>query len=82
MKIIDRGLINFMQVKDLTVDELKLLIQETVTETIQSLLFDPDADQQLKPEIKQQLLASLQRTQKGERGISAEEVAKNLGLTW
>ncbi|HLO83521.1 MAG TPA: hypothetical protein VK203_00730 [Nostocaceae cyanobacterium] len=54
-----------MQVKDLTVDELKLLIQETVTETIQSLLFDPDADQQLKPEINQQLLDFLKRNQAG-----------------
>jgi hypothetical protein len=31
-----------MQVKDLTIEELKLLIQEAVTETIQSLLIDPD----------------------------------------
>jgi hypothetical protein len=29
-----------MQVKDLTIEELKLLIQETVAETIQSLLID------------------------------------------
>jgi hypothetical protein len=43
-----------MQVKDMTIEELKLLIQETVAETIQS----------------------------GERGIPAQEVAKNLGLTW
>jgi len=71
-----------MQVKDLTVEELKLLIQETVTETIQSLLIDSDEDRQLKPEVKQQLLDSLQRTRSGERGISAEEVAKKLGLNW
>lgn len=31
-----------MQVKDLTIEEFKLLIQETVAETIQSLLIDPD----------------------------------------
>jgi len=73
---------NSMQVKDLTVEELKLLIQETVTETIQSLLNDPDESKKLKPEVKQQLLDSLQRTQAGERGISAEEVAKKLGLNW
>ncbi len=47
-----------MQVKDLTVEELKLLIQETVTETIQSLLNDPDESKKLKPEVKQQLLDS------------------------
>jgi hypothetical protein len=71
-----------MQVKDLTVEELKLLIQETVAETIQSLLFDPDEGQTIKPEVKQQLLESLQLTQAGERGIPAEEVAKKLGLNW
>ncbi|MEH1985460.1 MULTISPECIES: hypothetical protein [unclassified Nostoc] len=66
----------------MTIEELKLLIQETVAETIQSLLVDPDEGKQIKPEVKQQLLDSLQRTQSGERGISAEEVAKNLGLSW
>lgn len=71
-----------MQVKDMTIEELKLLIQETVAETIQSLMVDPDEGKQIKPEVKQQLLDSLQRTQSGERGIPAEEVAKNLGLTW
>ncbi len=71
-----------MQVKDMTIEEFKLLIQETVAETIQSLMVDPDESKQIKPEVKQQLLDSLQRTQSGERGIPAEEVAKNLGLTW
>ncbi|MEH1962664.1 MAG: hypothetical protein V7L05_23000 [Nostoc sp.] len=66
----------------MTIEELKLLIQETVAETIQSLLVDPDEGKQIKPEVKQQLLDSLQRTQSGERGIPAEEVAKNLGLSW
>ncbi len=71
-----------MQVKDLTIEELKLLIQEAVAETIQSLLVDPDEGKQLEPAVKQQLLDSLQRTQAGKRGIPAEEVAKKLGLTW
>ncbi|WP_322727856.1 hypothetical protein [Nostoc sp. ChiQUE01b] len=71
-----------MQVKDMTIEELKLLIQETVAETIQSLMVDPDEGKQIRPEVKQQLLDSLQRTQSGERGIPAEEVAKNLGFTW
>ncbi|MEH2138872.1 hypothetical protein [Nostoc sp.] len=66
----------------MTIEELKLLIQETVAETIQSLLVDPDEGKQIRPEVKQQLLNSLQRSQFGERGIPAEEVAKNLGLSW
>ena len=71
-----------MQVKDLTIEELKLLIQETVAETIQSLLIDPDEGRQLKLDVKEQLLDSLHRTQTGESGISAEKVAKKLGLNW
>lgn len=71
-----------MQVKDLTVEELKLLIQETVAETLHTLLTDPDEGKELKPEVKQQLLDSLKRTQAGERGVSAQEVARKLGLTW
>jgi hypothetical protein len=71
-----------MQVKELTIDELKLLIQETVAETIQSLLVDSDDDRPIKLEVKQQLLNSLRSTQTGERGIPAEEVARNLGLSW
>jgi hypothetical protein len=71
-----------MQVKNLTVEELKLLIQETVAETIQSLVIDPDEGKQLKTEMQQQLLDSLKRTQLGERGVAVEEVAKKLGLSW
>jgi hypothetical protein len=71
-----------MQVKDLTVEELKLLIQETVAETLYNLLVDLDEGKELKTEVKQQLLASLKKTQAGEQGISAEEVARKLGLAW
>ena len=71
-----------MEVKDLSIDELKLIIQETVTETIESLLNDPDQNLDLKPEIEQQLRESLEKTENGERGIPAEEIAQKLGLDW
>jgi hypothetical protein len=71
-----------MQVKNLSVEDFKSLIQKTVTETIESLPIDPDEGKQVKAEVKQQLLCSLQKSQSGERGIPAEEVAKNLGLNW
>ncbi|MEH1964647.1 MAG: hypothetical protein V7L05_33435 [Nostoc sp.] len=58
----------------MTIEELKLLIQETVAETIQSLLIDPDEGKKLKPEVKQQLLDSLQRTQAEEGGVPAKEI--------
>jgi rRNA-processing protein FCF1 len=71
-----------MQVKDLTTEELKALIRETVMETLEDLLDDPDEGKEIRPEIKQQLLESLQRTRSGERGIPAEEVARKFGLNW
>ncbi len=71
-----------MQVKDLTIEEFRCFIQETVTDTLEMLLRDRDEDEQLKPEVVQELIESLQRTQGGEPGIPASEVAKKLGLKW
>ena len=68
-----------MQVKDLTTDELKELIKETVAEALQELLPDPDAGKDLKAEVKQQLLSIQQRRASGIRGIPATEVFKELG---
>ncbi|WP_068814830.1 hypothetical protein [Phormidesmis priestleyi] len=71
-----------MHIKDLTIEELKALIRETVLETLEELLDDPDEGKEMRPEVKQQLIESMRRTQTGERGIPATEVAKKLGLTW
>lgn len=71
-----------MQVKDLTTEELKALIRETVLETLEEFLDDPDEGKEIRPEVKQQLLESMKRTQTGQRGVPAEEVAKRFGLTW
>lgn len=71
-----------MQIKDLTTDELKALIRNTISETLQELLDDPDWGKELKEEVKQRLNRSLKQTEAGERGICVEEVAKKMGLTW
>ena len=76
-----------MQVTDLTVEELKLLIKETVSETFQSLLIDnglvnPDLGKQLRPEFAAQLREAIQKTHAGQRGQPAAEFAKELGLNW
>lgn len=71
-----------MQVKDMTTEELKALIRETVAQTLQELLDDPDRGKELKEDVKQKLLQSLKQTEAGVRGVPAEEVAKNLGLDW
>ncbi len=71
-----------MQVKDMTVEELKALIRDTVEETLEDFLgeYDADAGLEIKAEIKQQLLEMRQRRKAGKRGISAEEVYQKLGL--
>lgn len=69
-----------MQVADLSTDELKTLIRETVTQVLAEILEDPDAGLVLRPEVEQQLLRSRQRRESGVPGVSLEEVARQLGV--
>ncbi len=69
-----------MLIKDMTAEQLKVLIRETVEEVLEEFLPDPDEGKEVREEVKQQLLESMRRTKSGERGIPAEEVAKKLGL--
>lgn len=69
-----------MHIKDLTTDELKALIRETVFEAIEALLPDPDAGLSVKPEFEQSLLAIRQRRETNSAGIPAVEVTYRLGL--
>ena len=71
-----------MQVTDLTVEELKLLIQETVADTIQAILVDPDQGKQVKSEFAAKLRQSLAETQAGEKGKSAHAVMQEIGIDW
>ncbi len=50
-----------MQVNNLTIDQLKVLIRETVRETIEELLTDPETNQTIK-EITNNYLSFLHRT--------------------
>lgn len=69
-----------MQVKDLTLDELKTLIRETVKETLEEFLPDPDEGKTVKEEFKQQLLEIRKRRETAVQGISTDEVMQRLGL--
>lgn len=53
-----------MQVKDLTTDELKTLIRETVEEALGDLLPEPDEGLTVKEEFKQELLEIQTRRKK------------------
>jgi hypothetical protein len=61
------------KLSDMTGKELKELIKDTVLE-----LIDPDYELELRPEVEEELKESMRST----RRITAEEVAKELGIEW
>lgn len=60
-----------MQIKDLTIEELKAVIRETVIESLEELLPDPDAGKTVKEQFQQELLEIRQRRKAGTKNISA-----------
>jgi hypothetical protein len=69
-----------MKVKELSVEQLKALIEETIEEKLQEYLGDPDKGLEVKPEILKELKASLAEVKSGKRGIPLEQLAKEMGL--
>lgn len=74
-------------VAELTVDELKNLIRETVAQTIVALFSDPDAGLELQEEFQIELQRSLEAhsldaVRAGKKNRSAQEVANSLGFEW
>jgi hypothetical protein len=65
-----------MQIKDLTTEDLKTLIRETVQAVLDDYLDDPDAGLSMRPAIESQLAAAQARRASGQRGVPAAEVAK------
>jgi len=71
-----------MQIKDLTVDEFKNLIRETIEDALQDLLMDPDAGRPVKASIEQQLLEIREQRQLGKtQTLSSGEAMRELGLS-
>jgi hypothetical protein len=67
-----------MKVKDLTVEQLKTLIEETIDERLREYIGDPDEGLELKEEIIERLKANkADRTPR----TSLEDVAKKYGVT-
>lgn len=79
MALTQRG--TAMKVKELTVEQLKKLIEETVEEKFEEMLGDPDEGLELTEETKKRLRESLSQMKRGEV-IPVEQVAKELGLEW
>ncbi|MGB3308713.1 MAG: hypothetical protein WBG32_11840 [Nodosilinea sp.] len=70
-----------MHIKDLTVDELKALIRETVEDTLQDLRLDPDTGRPVKKAIEQQLITLRESRQTGQtQPLSSDEAMRALEL--
>ena len=71
-----------VKIKELSVEQLKTLIQEAVEEKLQEILGDPDQGLELREDIKERLKHSLAAVERGEEGIPIRQVAKEIGLEW
>lgn len=69
-----------MTVKDLSIEELRFLVQDAVEQALLELLGDPDRGLELRGEIRDKLSRSLVAVASGQRGLPAADVAKELGL--
>lgn len=73
-----------MRVADMSVEEFKVLVQETVVQAMAELLNDPDEGLALRDDFEIILRNSLEKLKADPSGqmFSAEEVATELGLEW
>ncbi|MEZ0396875.1 MAG: hypothetical protein ABWK53_10675 [Anaerolineales bacterium] len=69
------------KIADLTVDDLRKLIRETVIQTFSEMFGDPDEGLELRDDFKLELERALATDEAG-RTIPAQDVAARLGLTW
>ena len=71
-----------MKVKELTVEQFKILIQEAIEEKLDEVIGDPDLGRELREEIKERLRSSLAAMQSGETGIPVDQAVRQAGLDW
>ena len=69
-------------VSELTVRQFEALVESAVERKLIELFGDPDEGMELKPAVKAKLRQSLAAVNRGERGVPAKQVAKELGLKW
>ncbi|MEK6618740.1 MAG: hypothetical protein AABY90_08605 [Nitrospirota bacterium] len=67
-----------MKVSDLTLDELRTLVNGIVDDRLRELLGDPDLGMELGEGVRVRLRQSLSTTER----LSGEDVAEKLGLRW
>jgi len=70
------------RIADLTVDELRLLIRETVAQALSDLIRDPDDGLEIREELRRELMEALAAPDSRIVTRAAADVAARLGLTW
>jgi len=68
------------KVSDLSVEELKNLIKQTVQETLNEMLDDPDAGLEFKPEFVREVQESFSYVKHGGKTIPLKQFVKEHGL--
>jgi len=71
-----------LSLADLTVDELKELIRQVVSQTIVDLIRDPDLGLELTDEMKLNVSQSLEKDFGEGDLVSAQDLATRMGLEW
>ncbi len=66
---------------DMTSDDLKQLIEETIEGKLIEILGDPDEGAEIHEALAERLRAQRRQVAEGERGESLEDVSCHLGLT-
>ena len=69
-----------MQVKDMTIEQLRDLIRHTVEQCLEEYFGDPDAGLEVKEEVKQKLLESMAGDRAEESRIPAKKVYHKIGM--
>jgi hypothetical protein len=67
-----------IKIQDLSLEDLKAFIDETVDKRLEERLGDPDVGFEIKPEVIEKIRSS----RRSKVSVSAEDVAKRLGLKW
>ena len=70
------------KITDLTVEEFKELVRDTVVQTLQEMPGDPDEGLELREDFEQELRRSLETDQEEIPKTSAEIIAEKRGLKW
>jgi len=69
-------------IEKLSVTQFEQIIERVVERKMLELFADPDSKLELRSSVRARLRRSVAATRRGERGISAKHVAKELGLKW